>query len=148
MGSLKIGLHALISVQGKPINRLVQRSCHAVIIYAGKVLQNLCEDLTTPLCKYRSSALHLDCALGALIWLHIISNYTCCKLIVVAIKMSRLTTNEALEKLFLDGFDDLDSGGELDELDIEEDRDFPLTHYSNSDTSDDERAPHDLGPST
>ena len=59
--------------------------------------------------------------------------------------MSRLTTNEALKMLFLDGFDELDSGGELD---IEEDPDFPLPHYSDSDISDDERAPHDLGPST
>ena len=59
--------------------------------------------------------------------------------------MSRLTTNKALEMLFLDRFDELDSGGELD---IEEDPDFPLPHYSDSDISDDERAPDDIGPST
>ena len=43
--------------------------------------------------------------------------------------MSRLTTDQALEMMFMDGFDDLDSGGELD---IEEDPDFPLPHYSDS----------------
>ena len=45
----------------------------------------------------------------------------------------------------MDGFDDLDSGGELD---IEEDPDFPLPHYSDSENeSDDERLPHDPDPS-
>ena len=38
-GSLNKGLRELISVHGKPINRLVGRACHAVTIYAGKVLQ-------------------------------------------------------------------------------------------------------------
>ena len=56
--------------------------------------------------------------------------------------MSRLTADEALEMLFLDGFEDLDSGGELD---IEEDPDFPLPHYSDSDDSDDETVRHDPG---
>ena len=59
--------------------------------------------------------------------------------------MNRLTTNKALEILFLDGFDELDSGGKPE---TEEDPDFLLLHYSYSDMSDDERAPHDLGPST
>ena len=46
-----------------------------------------------------------------------------------------------------DGFDDLDSGGELD---MEEDPDFPLPHSSDSDASEgesDERLPRDPGPS-
>ena len=59
--------------------------------------------------------------------------------------MNRLTTDQALVMLFLDRFDELDSGGELD---IQEDTDFPLPHCSDSDISDDERAPHNLGPST
>lgn len=57
--------------------------------------------------------------------------------------MSRLTADETLE-MFLDGFD-IDSGGELD---IEEDPEFLLPHYSDSDNSDDERVRHDPGPST
>ena len=145
MGSLNIGYRALISLHGKPINRLFQRSRHTVTISAGKVPQNLYKDLTTPLCQRRSHALCLHLALGALLRLHIISNYSCCTISVVAIKMSRLTTNEALEMLILDGFDELDSRGELD---IDEEPDFPLPHYSDSDISDDERAPHDLGPSS
>lgn len=40
--------------------------------------------------------------------------------------MSRLTADQALKMVFLDGIEDLDSGGELD---IEED---PLSHYSDS----------------
>ena len=40
-GSLNIGLCALISVRGKPINRLVGHACHAVTIYAGKVPQTM-----------------------------------------------------------------------------------------------------------
>ena len=59
--------------------------------------------------------------------------------------MSRLTADEALEMLFLDGYEDLDSGGELE---IEEDPEFPLPHYSDSDDSDDETVHHDSGPST
>ena len=39
--------------------------------------------------------------------------------------MSRLTSDQALEMVFLDGMEDLDSGGELE---IEEDPDFPLPH--------------------
>ena len=52
-----------------------------------------------------------------------------------AIKMSMLTADEALDLFFMDGFGDLDSGGELD---IEEDPEFPLPHHSDSDNSDDD----------
>jgi len=48
--------------------------------------------------------------------------------------MSRLTADEALEMMFLDGFDDMDSGGELDIEDLE----FPLPQHSDSDDSDDD----------
>ena len=58
--------------------------------------------------------------------------------------MSRLTADEALEMLFLDGYEDLDSGGELEI----EDPEFPLPHYSDSDDSDDETVHHDPGRST
>ena len=43
--------------------------------------------------------------------------------------MSRLTADQALEMVFIDDSCDLDSGGELD---IDEDPDFPLPHYSDS----------------
>ena len=46
--------------------------------------------------------------------------------------MSRLTADQALEMVFMD---DLDSGGELD---IEEDPDFPLPRYSDSDELEEE----------
>ena len=46
--------------------------------------------------------------------------------------------------LLLDGFE-RDSGGELD---IEENPEFPLQHYSDSDDSNDEMVCHDPGPST
>jgi len=52
-----------------------------------------------------------------------------------AIKMSMLTADEALDLFFMDGFGDLDSGGELD---IEVDPEFPLPHHSDSDNSDDD----------
>ena len=44
--------------------------------------------------------------------------------------MSRLTTEQALDMVFRDRLDDLDSGGELD---IEEYPDFTLPHSSDSD---------------
>ena len=47
-------------------------------------------------------------------------------------KKSRLTAHQALEMMFQDGMEDLDSGGELD---IEEDPNFPLPQDSDSDTS-------------
>jgi len=61
--------------------------------------------------------------------------------------MSRLTADEALDLFFMDGFGDLDSGGELDI----EDPEFPLPHHSYSDNSDDDdpsaSAAHHLSPS-
>ena len=48
--------------------------------------------------------------------------------------MSRLTAHDALDLMFADPLDDLDSGGELD---IEEDPDFPLPSATDSDDSDD-----------
>ncbi len=47
--------------------------------------------------------------------------------------MSRLTADQALELMFMDDFDELVSG---EELDIEEDPDFPLAH---SDQSEDDK---------
>ena len=44
-----------------------------------------------------------------------------------ASEMSRITVDRAVEMVFMEDSDDLDSGGELD---IEEDTDFPLPHYS------------------
>ena len=48
--------------------------------------------------------------------------------------MSKLTAHDALDLMFADPLDDLDSGGELE---IEEDPDFPLPSASDSDDSDD-----------
>ena len=48
--------------------------------------------------------------------------------------MSRLTAHDALDLMFADPLDDLDSGGELD---IEEDPDFPFPSATDSDDSDD-----------
>ena len=53
-GSLNIGLHVVINVPGKPINRLLECACNAVTIYAGKVPQNPYIDLTTPLCNRKN----------------------------------------------------------------------------------------------
>ena len=38
-GSLNVGLRAVISIHRKPINWLIRRACHALMIYAGKVRQ-------------------------------------------------------------------------------------------------------------
>ena len=60
--------------------------------------------------------------------------------------MSRLTADQALEMVFLDGMEDLDSGGELD---IEEDPDFPLPHSDSEPEADDlsDRSDSDPSPS-
>ena len=58
--------------------------------------------------------------------------------------MSRLTADQALEMVFLDGIEDLDSGGELD---IEEDPDFPLPHSDSEPEADDLSNPSDSDPS-
>lgn len=58
--------------------------------------------------------------------------------------MSRLTADQALEMVFLDGMEDLDSGGELD---IEEDPDFPLPHSHSEPEADDLSDPSDSDPS-
>ena len=63
-----------------------------------------------------------------------------------ASKMSRFTADRALEMVFMEDSDDLDFGGELD---IEEDPDFPLPHYSDSEIeSDEEQLPRDPNSET
>ena len=59
--------------------------------------------------------------------------------------MSRLTADQALEMVFLDGMEDLDSGGELD---IEEDPDFPLPHSDSEPEAVDLSDPSDSDPSS
>ena len=54
--------------------------------------------------------------------------------------MSRLTADQALEMVFTDDSCNLDSGGELD---IDEDPDFPLPHYSDSENE--EQLPRNPG---
>ena len=57
--------------------------------------------------------------------------------------MSRLTADQALEMVFLDGMEDLDPG---DELDIEEDPDFPLPHSDSEPEADHLSDPSDSDP--
>ena len=50
--SLNIGLHATISLHGKPNNRLEGHACHTETLYTGKAPQNPRSSLTTPSLKH------------------------------------------------------------------------------------------------